>query len=61
MCALFCTLYPLVQVDDNMPLRKISLTCIETLLDNSPDRLDMGSLMQVLYVVRTVCTVLYTV
>lgn len=35
------------KVDDNMPLRKISLTCIETLLDNSPDRLDMGSLMQV--------------
>ncbi len=35
-------------MDDNLPLRKISLTCLETILDTSPDRLDMASLMQVM-------------
>ena len=31
-----------------MPLRKISLTCLETLLDESPERLDLASLVQVM-------------
>jgi len=35
-------------VDDYLPLRKISLTCLETLLDESPERLDLASLVQVM-------------
>lgn len=31
-----------------MPLRKIALTCLETILDNSPERLDSASLVQVM-------------
>eukprot|EP00429_Kryptoperidinium_foliaceum_P106680 CAMPEP_0176257504 /NCGR_PEP_ID=MMETSP0121_2-20121125/38083_1 /TAXON_ID=160619 /ORGANISM="Kryptoperidinium foliaceum, Strain CCMP 1326" /LENGTH=224 /DNA_ID=CAMNT_0017597349 /DNA_START=1 /DNA_END=675 /DNA_ORIENTATION=+ len=39
------------RVDDNMPLRKISLTCLETILDTAPDRLDVASLTQVMPIV----------
>lgn len=46
MISAFPLLY--VQVDDNMPLRKIALTCLETILDNSPERLDSASLVQVM-------------
>lgn len=35
-------------MDDNLPLRKIALTCLETLLDTAPDRLDVAALLQVM-------------
>jgi len=38
-------------VDDYLPLRKIALTCLETLLDESPEKLDLASLVQVIMIV----------
>lgn len=35
-------------MDDYLPLRKIALTCLETLLDESPEKLDLASLVQVI-------------
>ena len=35
----------LSQVDDGEPLRKAALSCIDTILDNLPNRLDVGILM----------------
>ena len=34
-----------------MPLRKISLTCLETILDTTPERMDAAALVQVMPVV----------
>eukprot|EP01038_Epipyxis_sp_PR26KG_P006809 gene6809-9325_t len=36
------------KVDDNLPLRKVALTCLETIVDTTPDRLDVVSVMQVM-------------
>lgn len=33
------------KVDDGEPLRKAALSCIDTILDNLPNRLDVGTLM----------------
>ena len=35
-------------MDDNLPLRKISLTCLETIIDTMPDKLDASALMHVM-------------
>lgn len=40
------------QVDDGEPLRKAALSCIDTILDSLPHRLDVGTLMPYLARVR---------
>lgn len=35
-------------MDDNLPLRKVSLTCVESILEAMPERLDLTSIMTVL-------------
>jgi len=41
------------KVDDNLPLRKVALTCVETILDAMPDRIDVLSLMQIMPLLLT--------
>lgn len=36
------------KVDDNLPLRKVSLTCVETVLDAMPDKVDVPALMLIM-------------
>ena len=36
------------RVDDNLPLRKAALTCIETILEVMPDQLDAVVFMQIM-------------
>ena len=33
------------KVDDGLPLRKLAITCIETMFDNIPDQFDVGAVM----------------
>ena len=40
-------------MDDNLPLRKVSLTCVETILDVMPDRVDVLALMQIMPLLLT--------
>lgn len=41
------------KVDDNLPLRKVSLTCVETVLDAMPDRVDVPALMLIMPLLLT--------
>ena len=40
-------------MDDNLPLRKVSLTCIETILDVMPDKVDVLALVQIMPLLLT--------